>query len=341
MVHPLEPRLAAYIAGRMPAAGEVAVQDLARISGGASRETYRFTLTWAEDGGTKSRKLILRRDPPASLIETERRIEFEAYRAFRGSSVPVPEMLWLEEGSEALDHPFFIAEELAGFQAAPGLLWTEPYLAVHERLADRKWTILGHIARADPAVLGLNKIMASIAPPDCWRRELDYWEGVLDEDEAEPLPIIRAAIRSLRATPPPPPTRLHTVHGDYRTGNFLYDTDGEIHGVLDWEMAHLGDPLEDLGWSLNPVWSFGRGLAGGLVSRDQAIAIWETSSGSKADPDALRWWELFNCVKGQAIWISSARAWISGQNREPIMAYPPWALQNAQDRAALMIMGRL
>jgi len=80
----LEPRLAAYIAARMPQAAEVAVHDLTRISGGASRETYRFRLTWREDGQGRERRLILRRDPPASLIDTERRIEFEAYRAFAG-----------------------------------------------------------------------------------------------------------------------------------------------------------------------------------------------------------------------------------------------------------------
>lgn len=342
MASPLEPRLAAYIAGRMPDAAEVAVDGLTRISGGASRETYRFRLTWRDgEGRSRERKLILRRDPPASLIDTERRIEFEAYRAFFGSAVPVPEMLWLEEADAALDHPFFVAEEIAGFQASPGLLWAEPYVATLEALAQRKWMILGEIAKADPTALGLDQVMAPVAPDACWDRELSYWEGVLDEDEAEPLPIIRAAIRWLRANPPPPARKVGVVHGDYRTGNFLYDEQGAIHGILDWEMAHLGDPLEDLGWSLNPVWSFGRGLAGGLVPREQAIAIWEASSGMTTDPAALHWWELFNCVKGQAIWISSARAWIDGGNREPIMAYPPWALQNAQDRAALKVMGRL
>ena len=341
MTSSLEPRIAAYIAGQMPGAADVAVDSLVRISGGASRETYRFRLTWIEGGETRERKLILRRDPPASLIDTERRIEFEAYRAFHGSAVPAPEMLWLEEGDGPLDHPFFIAAEIAGFQASPGLLWAEPYLGTHERLAERKWSILGEIAKADPAALGLDKVMTPVAPEDCWRRELGYWEGVLDEDEAEPLPIIRAAIRWLRANPPPPPAKVGVVHGDYRTGNFLYDTEGEIHGVLDWEMAHLGDPLEDLGWSLQPVWSFGRGLAGGLVPEAQAVAIWEKASGLKADPAALKWWTLFNCVKGQAIWISSARAFIDGGNQEPIMVYPPWALQNAQDRAALKVMGRL
>ncbi len=342
MTHPLEARLSAYLAGRLPQAREVSVGQMSRISGGASRETYRFVLSWTEaDGVRRERRMILRRDPPASLIDTERRIEFEAYRAFHGSEVPVPEMLWLEEASDALDHPFFVAEEIAGFQAGPALLWEEPYVGVLPQLGRRKWEILGRIAHADPQALGLTNVMEPVEPDACWRRELDYWAGVLDEDEAKPLPVTRAAIRWLRAHPPRPAQKLSVVHGDYRTGNFLFDEQGQIHGVLDWEMAHLGDPLEDLGWSFNPVWTFGREHPGGLLPRDQAIAAWEAASGLKANPDDLHWWELFNCVKGQAIWVSSARAWIDGGNREPIMAYPSWALQNAQDRAILKVMGRL
>jgi len=337
----LEARLAAYIARRMPEAREVAVRDLARIAGGASRETYRFRLTWTGDGQARERKLILRRDPPASLIDTERRIEFEAYRAFHGSAVPVPEMLWLEEEDAALDHPFFVAEEIVGCQASPALLWAEPYLAVHDALGRAMWTILGEIARAEPEALGLDRVMPSVAADACWDRELSYWEGVLDADEAEPLPTTRAAIRWLRAHPPPPAQKVGVVHGDYRTGNFLFDEAGRIHGILDWEMAHLGDPLEDLGWSLNPVWTFGRAKAGGLVDRDAAIEVWESASGLRADPDALHWWELFNCVKGQAIWVSSARVWLDGGAREPIVVYPAWAMMNAQDRATLQVMGWL
>lgn len=339
MSHPLEPRLAAYIASRMSDATDVAVRDLTRISGGASRETYRFVLDWREGGEARSRRLILRRDPPASLIDTERRVEFEAYRAFRGSAVPVPEMLWLEEGSEALDHPFFIAEEIAGFQAAPQLLLSGAYDAVLPRLAERKWSILGAIARADPAPL--RGIVPEPSAEDCWRRELDHWAGLIDRDAAQPMPIVQAAIRWLRANPPAPAQKVGIVHGDYRTGNFLYDPAGEIHGVLDWEMCHLGDPLEDLGWSLQPVWSFGHaGKAGGLVPASAAVAVWERASGLKADPAALHWWTLFNCVKGQGIWVGSAAAFNRGANRAPIMIYPAWWLINAQDRAILQVMGK-
>ena len=342
MTHPLEPRVAAYIAGQMPGARDVAVSELSRISGGASRETYRFKLTWREDGETKTRRLILRRDPPASLIDTERRIEFEAYRAFAGSKVPVPEMLWLEEGNGPLDHPFFIAAEIEGFQASPQVLFASASDAVLSRLAEQKWTMLGEIARADATALGLTRWMETPTAEACWRRELDHWEALIDKDEAEPLPITRAAIRWLRSNPPPPAQKVGVVHGDFRTGNFLYDPEGRIHGVLDWEMSHLGDPLEDLGWSLQPVWTFGRdGLAGGLCDPAKAIAIWERASGLTADPAALHWWILFNCVKAQGIWVGSAAAFNRGGNRAPIMIYPAWWLINAQDRAMLKVMGRL
>jgi aminoglycoside phosphotransferase (APT) family kinase protein len=341
VAHPLEPRVAAYLARKMPGAAEVSVEAMERISGGASRETYRFRARWREGGETRERRMILRRDPPASLIETERRVEFAAYGAFFGSAVPVPEMLWLEEDDGPLDHPFFIAAELAGFQASPQVLFAGPYDAVLPTIARRKWTILGEIAKADPIALGLDGVMQVPALDACWRRELDYWEAVFDRDEAEPLPIARAAIRWLRANPPPPAQKLCVVHGDYRTGNFLYDAAGEIHGVLDWEMAHLGDPLEDLAWGFNPIWQFGRGLAGGLAPQADAVAIWQRASGLAADPAALHWWTLFNCVKGQAIWVGSAGAFIKGGNREPIMIYPAWWLLNAQDRAILKVMGKL
>lgn len=338
-----EDRIAAYIASRLPGARDVAIDNLFRISGGASRETYRMRLRYrAEDGAGVERPLILRRDPPDSLIDTERVIEFSAYRAFHGSAVPVPEMLWLEEDPGPLDFPFFIAEELAGFEAGPMAVLAEPYVQHREKIGRRKWTILGEIAKADPEALGLTKVMEPVAPEDCWRRELDYWEGVLDEDEISPQPIIRAAIRWLRANPPPPAQKISVVHGDYRTGNFLYDTAGEIHGVLDWEMSHLGDPLEDLGWTLNRIWCWGQDdLRGGLLPRETAIAVWEQVSGLKAEPAALHWWELFNCVKGQGIWVSSAKAWTDGQNRDPILIVSSWRLLNSQDRAALELMGRL
>ena len=119
MTHPLEPRVAAYIATRLPDVSDVAVDALERISGGASRETYRFRLRYRQGGLVHERRLILRRDPPASLIDTERRVEFEAYRAFHGSAVPVPKMLWLEEADAALEKARYEKARIVAFKPDP------------------------------------------------------------------------------------------------------------------------------------------------------------------------------------------------------------------------------
>jgi hypothetical protein len=81
-------RLQAYVATRLPRARGVAVTNLERIFGGGSRETYRFVVAFRESGRDVSRRLILRRDPPASLIETERRVEFAG--SSRAASARMP-----------------------------------------------------------------------------------------------------------------------------------------------------------------------------------------------------------------------------------------------------------
>jgi aminoglycoside phosphotransferase (APT) family kinase protein len=337
----LAERFGAYVEHVLPAAREVRVEGLDRIYGGASRETYRLRLSYREGEQLVERPLILRRDPPGSLIDTDRRIEFAAYRAFQGTKVPVPEALWLELDPKWLDFPFFVMAELRGFESSPQALVAPPYAEHAEKLGRRKWTILGEIARTDPRAVGLTETMPVVAPADSWRRELDYWEGVIDEDALEPQPIIRAAIRWLRRNPPPPPPALGVVHGDYRSGNFLYDAEGEIQGILDWEMAHLGDPLEDLAWSINRVWHWAHDdRCGGLLSKEQAIRIWEESAGRPADRAALHWWELFSSVKGQGIWVSSQREYLEGPNKDPILAMSGWVMSINQDRAALETMGK-
>ena len=337
----LADRFARYAAHRMPEAREVRVSALARIHGGASRETFRLRLHWREGGRERERGLILRRDPPASLIETERSHEFRAYQAFHPSDVPVPEPLWLEEDPGWLERPFFVMEQVEGCESALRALGEPPYAEHRERLGRRKWQILGAIARSDPQQLGLAPERDLPDPAACWERELARWEEVIDADALGPEPVVRAAIRWLRRQPPPPAERVGVVHGDYRSGNFLFDAEGRIRAILDWEMWHLGDPLEDLGWSLNPLWSWpDRKLAGRLLPRKDAIAVWEAASGLRATAEAIRWWEIFAIVKSLAIWISSAREYADGRSGDPTLALVGWVIKGVQDRIALEALGR-
>lgn len=336
----IEVGLARYVEATLPDASEVVVDEVERIHGGASRETYRLRLRYAEAGRDLERRLILRRDPSGSLIDTDRGTEFAAYRAVHGTKIPVPEALWLEEGDAWLGAPFFVMEELRGFEADFSQLTISPWAEKAEVIGRSKWTILGELACLVPAEIGIDEAMAVPAVDECWQIELAKWEKELDAAERTPQPITRAAIRWLRRNPPPPPAQIGVVHGDYRSGNFLFNEEG-VQAILDWEMAHLGDPLEDLGWSFSPLWRVAKDeRVGGLLSRDEAISVWEAAAGRKADAVALHWWELMGCVKGQAIWVSAGREYVEGSNRDAVLALSAWSAALTQERGTVEVMER-
>jgi aminoglycoside phosphotransferase (APT) family kinase protein len=298
-----------------------------QIPGGASRETYRVRVSI----GGQEQGLILRRDPVSSLIDTERSLEYRTYEAVFPTSIPVPEPLLLEEDAVHLERPFSVMREIGGCESSAQSLAAPPYQAMRETIGRRKWEILGQLASLDLSELGVDAFMA--VPDDPARRELEHWSKVIADDALHPQPIAEAARRWLERNLPEPSGRFALVHGDYRSGNFLYDEEGVIRGVLDWEMAHIGDPLEDLAWSLDPLWSWPeRELAGSLLPREQAIGIWEQASGITVDRDAFRWWQVFASYKGLAIWISSTEDFVNGASKEPILAVAGWLMSDRQNR---------
>lgn len=318
-------RLERYLSAERNA--DVAVTANSRLHGGASRQT--FTLDVLVDGQAEA--LILRRDPPDSLIDTERAVEFAAYRSFAHSSVPAPEALHLCEDGDVLGAPFFVMRKIpVGAAASP--FQVAPYAPHEDALGRQFFTHLGAIAAADAAASPLARVVDSPDPDNAWRAALDHWQTVAETDALEPQPILAAAIRRLRAHPPPPAQKIAIVHGDFRSGNFLHDGQGQITAILDWEMAHLGDPMEDLAWALDPMWShFQPDSGAGLIGRAEAIALWETASGCRFDAAAFQWWSLFASVKGMAIWLSSARAYAAGQNPDPVLAFSGWYCARRHD----------
>jgi aminoglycoside phosphotransferase (APT) family kinase protein len=321
----LSDRLAAYLSDLQQEM--VAVENLSRIPGGASRETYKF------DAVTKTGKrgMILRRDPPDSLIDTDRRLEYLAYESFHPRGIPTPEPIKLEEGTEALDRPFFLMSRVDGGAAASPFA-ADPYAPHAAAIGQQLFTILGQIAAANPATLPMSRATETPAADACWSKELAHWERELNKDELFPQPIARAAIRWLRRNPPPPAQKLSVVHGDYRSGNFMHDGAGKILAILDWEMAHIGDPLEDLGWAIDPLWShFETERVSGLLPRAEAIALWEKASGLKVDAKALAWWELFNSFKGLVIWVSAAKTYRDGGGRDPVLGFSGWYTARRHD----------
>lgn len=319
---PLDKRIAAYLAHQMPSARGLRVSSLRRIPGGASRETWSFDATWEEDGQERTAGYIVRRDPDASLLETDRGVEYAIYRALEGSGVPAPRALWLEYDPAWLDRPFFVMERIDHCFTAPQALVDDRMSHIHERVAARKMAILADIHRLDWRARGLADALGEPpAPDECAPRELAYWRAVIAREALEPQPVLETAMNRLAAHQPPPARTIALVHGDYRTGNFLFDRHGDIRGILDWEMAHLGDPLEDVGWLLGTTWRYGgKGRIGGLMTREEAYDRYANESGFPVDPAAVRWWEILGNVKFAAICLTGARSFVDGRTAEIMMA---------------------
>lgn len=307
---------------------KIDVTNIEKIFGGASRET--FFLDVEVDG--KPRGLILRRDPATSLIDTERELEYGAYVAIYPTDIPVPEPLLLENDPDILERPFSIMAAVKG--AISDVAGLDP--DQKKRIGREKWQLLGRLAAKNPIELGFDSFMEVPELDQCASRELAYWERVIMKDQIHPQPIALAAVRWLKSNLPPPAKKLCVVHGDYRSGNLLFDPDEGIKAVLDWEMCHLGDPLEDLAWSMDPLWSWDDPeKAGLLLPHREALSLWEEHSGLLVDLDAFRWWRVFASLKALAIWISSSEDFQNGESKDTILALAGWVMSSRQNRILL------
>lgn len=306
----------------------VEVTNIEKIFGGASRETYRLSLL--VDG--EKRGVILRRDPPSSLIDTERELEFGAYARIYPTDIPVPEPLFLVNDKKYLEQPFSVMGAIDNCQTDVSLLSVQQ----KDKLGTQKYTLLGKLAAKNPLDLRFDELLPVPDLNRCAIEQLTYWQGVINDDEIHPQPIAQAAIRWLHKNLPAAAQKLAIVHGDYRTGNFLFNDEAEITAVLDWEMCHLGDPLEDLAWSLDPLWSWEEPhLAGRLIPVEKAIELWKESSGLECAPQNLHWWRVFVALKAIAIWISSSENFEKGESKDSILAMAGWVMTDRQSRILL------
>jgi len=312
-------RLAAFLSSQMPGASGVGVSGVARIPGGASRETWAFDASWTDAEGRRvERSFIARRDPTGSLLESNNDLEFELYSALAGSGIPVPRVHWIERDGTSLERPFFIMERLPGETDARVLATSPDLAALRPVIARQKAEILARLHGFDiDAVPSLERPPSAAASAP---HEVARWEQTMRQEMLEPQPVLEIAFSWLKRHLPAPPARLALVHGDYRSGNFLYDSSG-ITGVLDWEMAHAGDPVEDLGWLVIKSWRWARDdRVGGLCPRDEFVKMYEDAGGAKVDPAALKFWEVFSNVKFAIIFITGTKSVVQGKTADLLLA---------------------
>jgi aminoglycoside phosphotransferase (APT) family kinase protein len=287
----------------------VTIAALRRLPGGASRETWAFEATFGDD--PTPRRLVLRRDPGPTSVESDRAHEFQVLRAAHASGVPVPAVHWLGGDREALGAPFFIMDYVAGETLARRLLRDPEYAHARAVMTSQLGAILARIHGIDVAAHGLGFLAAPARGRSPAASELARYEQLYRGLAPEPHPVIELALRWLGARVPPA-RRETLVHGDYRIGNVLFDRDG-VRAILDWELAHRGDPMEDLGWMCVKAWRFGSLLpVGGVGERGTLFAAYEGAGGGPVDPEAVHFWEVFGNMKWAVICIAQARTFLDG-----------------------------
>ncbi len=289
---------------------EVKIANLHKMPGGASREIWSFDCTMESASGAKTRGMVLRRDPAAQRIESNRRHEFLILRAAFEEGVPVPEVFWLSDDPAVLGADFFIMERVEGETIARRLLRDEQYANARKVMPAQLAEIAARIHRIDPVKHQLDFLPAP--GPSAAMTEVQRYEENFRTLALQPYPAFELAFRWLYQRVPKSPGKV-LVHGDYRIGNVIFGPEG-VRSILDWELPHIGDPMEDLGWMCTRAWRFGADdkPVGGIGQREDFWAAYEKASGITVDPEAARWWEVFGNLKWGIITISQARTHMDG-----------------------------
>lgn len=269
----------------------VTIDGLRRLSGGASRETWSFDALSAS--GTRT-GLVLRRDPGSNTIgSSDRNTEFELVRAAGAAGVPAPGVRFLLTADDGIGDGF-VMDRIDGETIPRKILRDDEYAGARTELARQCGEIAAHIHAVDTDTLPSMPVQGPLEQVAQYRALLDGFR--------EPHPVFELALRWLEANAPAGPDRPHLVHGDFRNGNFIVGPEG-VRSVLDWELAHLGDPVEDLGWLCVKSWRFGNvdQRAGGFGSVDELLDGYRAGGGDAIDREALRYWETMGTLKWGAI----------------------------------------
>jgi aminoglycoside phosphotransferase (APT) family kinase protein len=296
-----------------------------RIGDGHSNLTYSVQ--------DDERTMVLRRPPPPPLPPGANDVLREArlVDALAPTPVPVPKVLAVGQAGEAMDVPFYVMEHLDGEVCTSELPAALDTPAQRHAVAHAMIDTLVELHAVDWEARGFG----DLARPDGFlRRQLDRLPRLLPDSDGE-LPIAIAELRQELLAELPVTGAAALVHGDVRLGNLMLArvASARILGVLDWELAGVGDPLADLGYTLatyavpdEPLHALTElscvTLRSGFPSREELAARYAQHTGR--DLGTLPWYEAFALWKLTVLFEYGRRRHIAGTG-DPYYADPALA----------------
>lgn len=290
----LDPDKLARALARMAGGASLPLSNIVRLTGGANMESWSFD--WGGAG------YVLRRAPSALMMADRpfgHDVEAALVRAARAGGVRAPEVVGELHADDDLGTGYVMKRIVA--DVAPAQILANPPARLIQDLA-REMARIHAIAPRDDIAIPIMDTAAALAE---LKTRFEAYGG--------DRPIIALAIKWCEDNlPAPAAPRL--VHGDLRMGNVMVDGDG-LAAVLDWELAHWGDPHEDLAYGCMTVWRFGHidKPAFGLADLDTYFAAYEAEGGAAVDRARFRFWLVYRtlwwalgCIQMSDIWRTGA-----------------------------------
>jgi aminoglycoside phosphotransferase (APT) family kinase protein len=307
----LQQTLTAWLASWRPGT-EVTVSEPVLLGGGSSKQNWSFDATWTGAGGGVLERLILRQDAEEGVVSTSLAVESELMDALVGTGVPVPTVHGADTTGAIFASPSIVVSRLPGRadravlrDADPFGLGAEGRLSLAHQLAD----LLADIHAVDAGAL------TAVLPdpgPDPAAHELLHWTAQLAAERERghgDAAVLDDTLRWLHANRPDPPARLVLVHGDFRPANVLVDA-GRVTALLDWELAHLGDPFDDLGWYTGAIYRREHFLDGWTV--EDFLGRYHERTATRPDAGRLRFWQVLSTFRLTVIAVRAVRLLAEG-----------------------------
>ncbi|MFA7554238.1 MAG: phosphotransferase family protein [Spongiibacteraceae bacterium] len=292
-------RLAEVIQRNNPQMNAVVVTELARAFGGNARLAVSFELGFEQSGKVKNLPAILLSQLPGGHVDSSTEDEYAVLRALTGQGIATPAALALDAEGYITGAATLIMERVDGVASAVGFLNDNGDNS--QPLTKQLATNTADLHQFDWSATGLS------GSSDSPLMQVIEWENTFHQHRREPLPVMNYLFRWLKANIPTP-VRLSLVHGDLRPGNFLYQGD-KITALLDWEMAHIGDPAEDITWIYRELWSPQR-----FLSFEDFVASYTAHRGCHPGWKNLIFYRIFNEMKFATISLTASTSVATGQS---------------------------
>lgn len=302
----LKERLTEFL-HRKTDARSVDIQKLSSMIGGASQEAWALDVVLEDSNQARTKQeLVVRIGEPSQSDFGDFEVdEFALLEAAYDHEVKVPRPYY--RGDDSLCSPFYVMERIQGETLGHRLVHKDQYAEAREVIVQQMARHAARIHEIDPGRDNLDFLEIPDTTTSPAERELQRLVSIYDQvaENLDPHPAFELAFH-WASNHSPDPNSLAVVHGDYRVGNIIFDEDG-LKAILDWELAHVSDPVADLGWACVGAWRFGgQKPVGGIGDYDEFLEAYEEESGRSVDLQRLRFWEIFGELRWGIITMRQA-----------------------------------